>query len=197
MKDKLILVDADGVLLDWLYAFDTWMSQHGFNVTDESKYAVEERYSAQVVDRAQAKGLVRIFNESSAIGFLPPHRDAIHYIRKLHEMHGYVFHCITSLSLNPFAQKLREKNICQLFGETAFEKILCLDTGADKDEALEPYRDSGCYWIEDKTENAIVGSEMGLDSIIMAHNYNADYKGDLVRAQDWKEIYELIAVYGI
>lgn len=27
---KVILTDADGVLLDWEYAFDIWMQQHGF-----------------------------------------------------------------------------------------------------------------------------------------------------------------------
>ena len=30
MKDSVILVDCDGVLLNWEYAFDVWMQQHGF-----------------------------------------------------------------------------------------------------------------------------------------------------------------------
>ena len=28
--DKKIIVDCDGVLLDWAYAFDVWMGEHGY-----------------------------------------------------------------------------------------------------------------------------------------------------------------------
>ena len=42
------------------------------------------------------------------------------------------------------------------------KNVLCLDTGADKDEALAPYFNSGAFWIEDKTENAELGAELGL-----------------------------------
>ena len=41
MKNKIILTDADGVLLDWEYAFDVWMQQHGFNKIDSLKYNMD------------------------------------------------------------------------------------------------------------------------------------------------------------
>jgi hypothetical protein len=31
MRNKIILTDCDGVSLDWEYAFDVWMREHGFN----------------------------------------------------------------------------------------------------------------------------------------------------------------------
>jgi hypothetical protein len=99
---------------------------------------------------------------------------------------------ITSLSDNEYAQHLRTKNLCETFGHSVFEKYVYLDCGADKDEALEKYRDSGCYWVEDKPENADVGCKIGLNSVIMGHGYNVDYKGDALRVQNWKEIYQLI-----
>jgi hypothetical protein len=133
-----------------------------------------------------------MFNESADIGFIPPLRDAIQYVRKLHEEHGFVFHAITSLSLDYNAVRLRKMNIRNLFGETAFEEIVCLDTGADKDEALERYRDTGCVWVEDKVENAEVGLQLGLNSFLMGHDHNADYDGDAIRVQNWKEIYDII-----
>jgi len=71
-----------------------------------------------------------------------------------------------------------------------------LDTGADKHEALKEYQESGCYWVEDKAENCGVGIDLGLIGILMAHEYNADYKGDAIRVQNWKEIYEMIAKNG-
>ena len=44
------------------------------------------------------------------------------------------------------------------------KNVTCLDTGADKDEAFAPYKDSGMYWIEDKTANAVLGADMGLNN---------------------------------
>jgi len=186
--ERIILTDVDGVLLNWGYAFKVWMEERGHELQDAEVYKVDEMFQ---LERAYSKKLVRHFNESAAIGFLPPLRDAIHYVRKLHEEHGYVFHAITSLSLDPHAARLREENLKKLFGETAFAKVLCLDTGADKDEALEPYRDSGFVWIEDKEENAEVGAKVGLDSILIEHGYNMDNK-DFPLMKNWKDVYEYL-----
>lgn len=186
--ERIILTDVDGVLLNWGYAFKVWMEERGHELQDAEVYKVDEMFQ---LERAYSKKLVRHFNESAAIGFLPPLRDAIHYVRKLHEEHGYVFHAITSLSLDPHAARLREENLKKLFGETAFAKVVCLDTGADKDEALEPYRDSGFVWIEDKEENAEVGAKVGLDSILIEHGYNMDNK-DFPLMKNWKDVYEYL-----
>jgi len=189
--NNLILVDADGVLLNWEFAFDMWMNEHGHRKQPgtQFKYDIGKRYG---IDRDVGKKLIKTFNESAAIGFLPPLRDAIHYVRRLHEEHGYVFHCITSLSLDRNAQRLRKMNLEKLFGETVFEQIICLDTGADKDEALAPYRDSESFWIEDKITNAEVGKSLGLRSILVEHGHNMDYTGDIPLAKNWREIYGII-----
>jgi len=192
MKDKVILVDADGVLLNWEYAFAIWMEQHGFKTVPGSQfdYSMGTRYA---IDADQSKRLIKMFNESAAIGFLPALRDAVYYVKRLHEEHGFVFHCITSLSLDPNAGKLREMNLNKLFGSTAFERVVCLDTGADKNAALEPYRDSGLWWVEDKPENADVGHNMGLKSILMEHGHNMKHECPYSVVKNWREIYELIS----
>ena len=192
MKKKIILVDGDGVILDWEYAFDVYLQTHGFNKVEggEFKYNIGKRYG---IDPEQGKKLVKIFNESAAIGFLPPLRDSMFYVKKLAEEHGYRFHLITSLSKDENAQELRKMNVRKLFGEYAFEKFVFLDTGADKDEALEPYRDTGYYWIEDKTVNAEVGYELGLKSILMEHGHNLDYKNpNIPKVKNWREVYNII-----
>jgi hypothetical protein len=192
MKNKIILTDADGVLLDWEYAFDVYMHQHGFNKVDGGalKYNIGARYG---IEPDQGKRLIKIFNESAHMGFLPPLRDAMFYVKRLHEEHGYVFHCITSLSKDENAQELRRMNLRKLFGQTAFEKFIFLDTGADKDEVLENYRGSGLWWIEDKIVNCQVGKDLGLKSLLMEHGHNMDYEDpDIPRVKNWKEIYERI-----
>lgn len=188
--EKVILVDCDGVLLDWEYAFDVWMRRHGHTPVEGgfSIYKIGTRYNI-----SNANKMIRMFNESAAIGFLPPLRDAIHYVKKLHEEHGYIFHAITSLSKDPAAQELRTSNLKRLFGDTAFERYIYLDTGEDKDEALLPYKDSECYWVEDKYLNAQVGAELGLKSLLVSHEHNADYSHpDVKRINNWKEIYDIV-----
>lgn len=192
MKNSLILVDCDGVILNWEYAFAVWMEQHGFNKVPggDLDYNINERYG---IDYEQGRKLIKMFNESAAIGFLPPLRDAMYYIKRLHEEHGYTFHCITSLSTDPNAGKLREMNLAKLFGKTAFTKVVCLDTGADKDAALLPYRDTGCWWIEDKPENAETGYRLGLRSIVIEHGHNMHYyHKDIPVVKNWKELYKII-----
>lgn len=192
MNKSVILTDIDGVALAWEYAFDVYMSQHGFDKQEggQFKYNIGKRYG---IDPEQGKKLIKIFNESAHIGFLPPLRDAMHYIKRLHEEHGYVFHAITSLSKNENAQELRRMNLKKLFGETAFEKFIFLDTGADKDQALETYRGSGLWWIEDKIVNCEVGASLGLRPLLMEHGHNLDYNNPTIpRVKNWQEIYNII-----
>jgi hypothetical protein len=191
-RKNLILTDADGVCLDWEWAFNVYMQEHGFAEVPGSKlnYDMSVRYG---IPREQVTKLIRIFNESAAIGFLPAQRDAMYYIKKLHEKHGYVFHCITSLSLNPNAQKLREMNLHKLFGPTAFERIVCLDTGAHKDDVLEEYEGTGLLWLEDKVENAETGYKYGLDPLLMIHGHNMNYSHPGVTpVKNWQEIYKYV-----
>ena len=190
--DRLILVDSDGVLLDWEYAFNIWMQEHGFEEVPGSKlsYEMSERYG---IPKEQVRKLIRLFNESAAIGFLPALRDAMYYVKRLHEEHGYRFHCITSLSTDPNAVRLREMNLAKLFGKTAFERVVCLPTGADKNEALEEYRDTGCYWIEDKPVNAEAGLAVGLRPLVMEHGHNLHYYHEHIPLmKNWREIYAKI-----
>ena len=189
---KLILTDADGVLLDWEWAFNVWMQEHGFEEVPGSKlnYDMSMRYG---IPKEQVKKLIRLFNESAAIGFLPALRDAMYYVKRLHEEHGFRFHCITSLSLDPNAQKLREMNLNKLFGTSAFERIVCLDTGANKEEVLQEYEGTGCYWLEDKIENAEAGYRAGLRSLLVEHGHNMHhYHEGITTVKNWKEIYQLI-----
>ena len=190
--NKVILADCDGVLLDWEYAFNIWMQEHGFEEVPGSKlsYEMDERYG---IPKEQVRKLIRLFNESAAIGFLPALRDAMYYVKRLHEEHGYRFHCITSLSTDPNAVKLREQNLSKLFGKTAFERVVCLPTGADKNEALEEYRDTGCYWIEDKPVNAEAGHAVGLRSLVIEHGHNMHYYHEhITLVKNWRDVYEIV-----
>lgn len=189
--EKLILSDADDVLLSWQWAFSVWMQEKGYTFTKDHKKAYTLHHWFTDLEPVEAKKLIIQFNESAAIGFLPAFRDSMYYVKRLYEEHGYRFRVITSLSLDKNAGKLREMNLHKLFGD-AIESVICLDTGADKDVALAPYKNSGLYWIEDRPENADVGHDLGLKSILVEHGHNMHHKPAYPVVKNWKEIYEII-----
>ena len=49
-------------------------------------------------------------------------------------------------------------------------------------------------WIEDKLDNANLGAELGLDTILMLHGHNmaGDIHENVTVVKDWKEVYEYL-----
>lgn len=192
MNKKIILTDIDGVCLDWETAFDMYLQTHGYSQVagGDRKYDIGKKYN---ISKEEGKKLIKQFNESAAIGFLPPLRDSIYYVKRLHEEHGYTFHAITSLSIDTAAQELRRMNLKKLFGDSTFAKFIFLPTGADKDVVLQNYKGAGLYWIEDKIDNALAGLAVGLKPLLMEHAHNDDYvHAQVPRVKNWREIYDIV-----
>lgn len=190
---KYILTDCDGVLLNWKDAFDSWMmrNHNQWAVGDVEVYDQAIRYDMEVADM---KRYVRDFNHSANMGFLAPLYDSVKYVRKLNKEHGYQFVVITSMSKDIYAQKLRTDNLENIFGKHVFKEFVYLDTGADKTEVLTEYSAyyPDAYWIEDKIENAEVGLDVGLRSMLVKHIYNNKRLHDVPVYSSWKDIYKKI-----
>jgi len=189
--EKIILTDVDGVLLDWETAFYEWMKNKGYDAKNEGVYNMEAVFEMR---QDKTKALIKEFNNSAWMAYLQPLRDARSGVAKLVEA-GYTFYAITSISLDPNTKKLRQRNLDNVFGKDVFTKLVCLDTGADKDDALEEYKDSGLFWIEDKTMNANLGARLGLKSIIITHKHNSndnELDSSIKRAGKWTEIVDIV-----
>jgi FMN phosphatase YigB (HAD superfamily) len=190
---KIILTDADGVLVTWLAGFESFMESQGHRLipNTEHHYGMEERYG---ITSEQAYELIRLYNESPFIADLPAHADAVEYIGKLVN-HGFKFVCITSISSHPNAAKYRRVNLEKLFGPH-FLEIICLNMGSPKKAALMPWEGSGYFWIEDHIKNAEQGHELGLKTILVQQDHNAHYsteKFNIVGPESpWQEIYHLV-----
>jgi FMN phosphatase YigB (HAD superfamily) len=189
--NKLILTDADGVLLNWEWAFRCWMTEHGYRFNEDGRKSYYLTHHYKDTDTDEIIRQIKTFNESAAIGFLPALRDATHYVKRLHEEHGYQFRVITSLSTDKNAARLREMNLKKIFG-TAIESVICIATNAPKDDVLLPYKDSQLYWIEDKVENADTGHNLGLRTILMEHGHNMDHQCSYPIVKNWKEIFDIV-----
>jgi len=195
MSNKLILVDVDGVLLDWKNAFLQFMALENIVEKDNTKYHVWEWMQTQdgkEIDESKGRFMIEYFNRSAWMCFLDPHRDAVEIVKALKEK-GYDFKAITSMHKDIPAQELRKMNLADVFGEGTISDITFLPTGADKREALAKYEGSGAWWIEDKVSNAKDGKDLGLNPIIIEHEYNKnEYAHDIPFAKFWSTVYKHI-----
>lgn len=187
--DKRIILDCDGVLLDWAYAFDVWMVEHGYTkISNTNQYYDQTRRYG--ISQVEAVSQIKKFNESGCVGFIPAFRDSVEYVTKLSEL-GWKFEVISCLDKDKYAQKLRQKNLLHLFGDV-FDFIDCaLDFTVGKEQyLLDRYKGKNYYWIEDSVDHAESGKRVGLNSIVMDHPYNKEWDGP--RVKNWKEIYQII-----
>ena len=187
--DKRIILDCDGVLLDWAYAFDVWMVEHGYSkISNTNQYYEQTRRYG--ISQVEAVSQIKKFNESGCVGFIPAFRDSVEYVTKLSEL-GWKFEVISCLDKDKYAQKLRQKNLLHLFGDV-FDFIDCaLDFTVGKEQyLLDRYKGKNYYWIEDSVDHAESGKRVGLNSIVMDHPYNKEWDGP--RVKNWKDIYPII-----
>jgi hypothetical protein len=187
-ENKLILADCDGVLLAWEWYFDRWMHKHGFTKRIHDAYSTCEAYG---ISEEQGGQLVRMFNETVYAGNLPPLRDALKYVRKLHEEYGCIFHVISSISGEPEIAEARKRNLRNVFGSSVFYKITCLDPSVSKLVVLNEYADSGAIWVEDVVHNYRLGEQLNLHPILITHSYN-ELERCSNRVYNWASIYEIV-----
>jgi len=191
--NKIILTDADGVLVTWVTGFEKFMESKGYSVIPDTEqhYFMDRRYS---ITDEESRVLIREYNESAFIADLPPNKDAVEYVKKL-AAHGFKFICITSISSHPDALKYRTQNLTNLFGDV-FQEIFCLEMSSPKKASLMPWEGSGLFWIEDHIKNAEAGHELGLKSVLVYQDHNAHYRTDKFNVvgpeNPWQEIYHLV-----
>lgn len=193
MNNKLIITDVDGVILDWGAHFHAYMQSHGHQKAHDNPSYWQETYYPHLSD-IEAKKMVYHFNTSAWMMGLPPLRDARSGVGRLVE-HGYQFIAITAMGTDRFSLLARNYNLENLFGKDVFVDVIGTDMYDHNSKRAELRGYEGHYWIEDRVENAILGTEMGLDTILMDHAYNADFgesEHGIKRVSCWANICDFI-----
>jgi len=191
---KIILTDADGVLVFWNKGFEEFMESKGYKIITghEGDYQISSKYG---ITSHEGHLLVREFNEGPNIAHLEPFADSVKYVKNLAD-DGFRFIVVTSLSDDPRAKQNRVKNLTDIFGDI-FDEINCIKMGSSKDKELQRWEDSGYFWIEDHMRQAEAGHEVGLRSILISQSYNSHYQTDLFpivsNEKPWEEIYEIVS----
>ena len=116
---KIIGVDVDGVLLKWEEAFDDFMAGQGLTKKDQGHFDLRKHYPE--VPAEALNTYISVFNESAYMRYLEPMDGAVEYVTKLAD-EGYKFSVITSQTLNKVANRAREDNLKEVFGDV-FEDL--------------------------------------------------------------------------
>ena len=187
---KIIGVDVDGVLLKWEEAFDDFMAGQGLTKKDQGHFDLRKHYPE--VPAEALNTYISVFNESAYMRYLEPMDGAVEYVTKLAE-EGYRFSVVTSQTLNKVANRAREDNLKEVFGDV-FEDFTFLETGQGKYYALQKF-DMETIWIDDKPDNVESGKVLGLVPILLDLPHNRSYNNkqmNIQRANSWKDIYDII-----
>lgn len=174
MENELILVDVDGVLLNWLGSFRTWLEDKGYKVKYPEHLNTYHFMSAYGIERPLSGELCDEFNSSSYISELEPINGAVETVKKLHDNHGHRFVAITSFSKNPVSHTFRKMNLYEVFGDV-FDDFIFLDHRESKLPSLKKYQGTGYAWIDDTFVHVWDGFSVGLNAILFDHPYNSDF----------------------
>ena len=201
ISNRIILTDVDGVLLEWENHFTNWMLQRSYfddrgkkvypyTLLDnkENTYEMAERFGLTI---PQIRKEIREVNKSAWMANQAPMPGSQTWVKLLHA-EGWTFVPITSQTSDIPAQEVRKTRLEELFGDL-FYNYHILDTGADKDDVLAEFHNTGLYWVEDKPKNALAGLNYGLKPILIDHPYNRDFKHpDIIRVNNWQQIHKIL-----
>ncbi len=121
--------------------------------------------------------MISAFNdgEDGYFGLLKPMPGAVEALQSAHAA-GREMTIITACSINPKVIAQREQNLLDVFGDI-FRDIHAVDLKASKRDLLSGFQNMA--WVEDKTENALLGAEVGHQSYLIRSSYNEKHESDV------------------
>lgn len=206
--EKYLLVDVDGVILDFMTSFVDYAEKSGYTLVEgyESMTRVHDMVGCPE-DIGEA--LIDDFLDESFE--LEPFADVVEYLPEIARM-GYVVVGITAIGIgdmhdvisgldrfnNFFRYQRRVENIRSKIGDYMGELRLTPKLGS-KAEVLSEYKADHVIWVEDSVRNAEAGHMLGLDTFLVDHPYNRVQMSDGIKRvpndTPWRVIYEYCRDY--
>jgi hypothetical protein len=170
MTKPWVLLDCDGVLLDWDLAVQQYALEYRSHVwdgihMDEHSYDLTGRMNISSEDAQQ---LIHDFHHSQSYAHLPPMTGAVLAISQLSRFANLAV--ITACGTQDQIVKSRMHNLAQVFG-SVFVHVHCTDSFAEKAQHLCKY-DPG-YWVEDHARNAQMGQLYGHQCFLIDAPHNS------------------------
>jgi len=169
MKQPVIL-DCDGVLLDWERGFREWLgSKHG-RVLCAKGPTSWDLSSWTGLPHAETMDFIKRFARTRSFRELVPLPGAIETVQALRKR-GHPLFVLTSCDSK--ASEARQANLDFWFKD-AFQNVCCLDLGKSKRSILKAAQEfvGPCYWVEDNMKNAIDGHLEGHKAFLIKQRHN-------------------------
>lgn len=189
-RQKHLLLDIDGVCLDWNTPFVEFLQAKGHVLAKnwQKDYVIEDWINQ---DTKTVNNLVCEFNQSATHGNLAPFDDAKYFIQ-IFKKEKFKFTAVTKCGIDPQIVELRKQNLIKAFGPI-WEDIHCIAVNKSKSPILKMYKN--CWFVEDQASNALQGAKLGHQTFLINRSYNLCdlVQHDLVmRVNSWKQIYQTI-----
>lgn len=185
MSSNLILLDVDGVLLNWNQGFHRWMAENGHKIKNSDAAMIEDMYDMEIKD---VRTCIRTFNETVHISTLEPINGAKEAV-SVFKQNDFDIKCITSISLKESVIESRRQNLKTVFGDV-FSDVFFLTTYGSKRDVLEKFSNTNAWWIEDNLKNAKDGADFGLKSILFSDKQSNDSR--IISCNSWNTIVDII-----
>lgn len=176
MHKPNLLLDVDGVLLDWLAGFEEYLLDQAPHLhKDFSGLShVENLEQLLGMDSDQMHDWIYKFHMSEPFAYLKPLPHAVSAINTLAPW--CKISCITASGSHPQSVRSRERNLHAVFGDV-FDEIICVERSVDKPPHLHKFEPG--YWVEDQLKNALMGVHAGHESFLMDAIYNRQHDHEL------------------
>lgn len=185
-----ILVDVDGVLVDWFSRFPYFLERKG--MPREKAIMMYAHSHWQTIEdltglpTAEAAELVDEYSRSKFMKYLTPYKDAL--IAVNHLKHIYDFVAVTAISNSPETIQHRTENL-EFWFPGAFSKLHCVGLDGNKLEILAKYKPT--VWIDDSPGYVKEGLLAGHQCIRLVRDSRMNQIPSFI-AHDWAEVSNLI-----
>lgn len=190
MKDKVIILDIDEVLLKWVDGFSDFLYRY-WGITTQGSPKEWDLSVWLGCSKETAMEFVRSFNEeSSEFGELKPFREAVPALHDLRDL-GYNLYGVTASCETVEGKRNRIYNLLDVFGNV-FEDVHFVPMGASKKEILVTFP-KGSFYVEDNIYNVADGVDLGLNVVqyIRPHNVSLRHT-EAYWADSWADIADYI-----
>lgn len=163
-----VILDCDGVLLDWTRSFAHWLYLTRKLPVDPRGPCSWDMLAWTGLDSVAVKEAISEFNHSSHFEDLRPCQGALWGVHQMARA-GLELHVITSCTDDREAVERRHNNLRRCFGDV-FAEIDCLPLGSSKIEFLAAKKPG--VWVEDNYMHASDGHAFGHAAFMVRHKHN-------------------------
>ncbi len=185
-----VLLDVDGVLLDWFSRFPYFLKEKGLDTEHAIRMFANNQFSSLEeltgLSTEHATELSIEYQQSKYMKYLSPYKDALQAVNLL--KHKYNFVAVTAVLDDPLTHQYRTENL-DFWYPGAFSKVHCVGINQSKFEILSKY--DRTVFVDDSPGHIIEAKNAGHIAIRLKVDARPDVTQSLI-ANNWQELSNMI-----